>query len=229
MQKFILWFVLVLVLAPPTTYAQTQTGVQCYNANCTGAQITSKRKCYICCSDNCSENGTQTADCQEECDKAHPKLVSDRLMELNQAMTFPRGVGTKMPATAKEQVAFLADDNAVLWALEEGVVTTNTVEFIDWFVVGTELEPQRWGLVTLSWLITECPTTPEARELVRDIFFEELEHDPDPIVRRLALGLLAEAQMWYDNPRSTLHILDRINRDPSPIVREHGHRLLLTR
>lgn len=211
-----------------TASAQTQTGVQCYNGNCTGAGITSKRKCYICCAEKCSENGTQTTGCQEECDKAHPKLVVDRLMENNQSITFPRGVGDTMPITAADQVAFLMDDNAVLWALEKGVVTENTIDFIDWFIVGTEEQPQRWGLVTLSWLVTECPTTPKAREMAREIFFAELEEDPDPAIRRLALGLLAEAQMWYDNPRSTVRIMHAVTNDPAQIVRDHGRNLFLS-
>ena len=216
-------FFAATALSPPLASAQ-QTGLQCYNANCTGATITSKRKCYLCCADKCSENGTQTTHCQEECDKAHPRLMAE-----DRSVPMPVVLRGGMPRSEPGQLAVLMDDDAVTWALEDGVVTDATIEFIDWFMLGTTEQVQRWAMVTLSWLVLEHEHTPEARQAVREVFFAELEGNPSPIVRRLALGVLAEAGMWWDRPEDTLRIIRAIRDDESELVRRQGVSLLAVR
>lgn len=218
--RMVLTVAAVIVALPGPVHAQ-QTGQQCYTANCTGATITSKRKCYLCCSDKCSENGTQLTHCQEECDKAHPRLMSE-----DRAVGLPAVLRGGIPDDEAGQVKVLMDDAVVEWALEDGVVTDATVEFLDWFAVGTGEQAQRWALITLSHVLLEYPATRQAREEIRSIFFEVLEEDRDPKIRRLALGLIAEAGLWWDDPASTRRVIKALRDDPSPLVREQGIRLL---
>lgn len=212
---------LAALLAAPTVPAAADTGQQCYTTNCTGASIKSKRKCYACCDDHCDQSSTKLVDCQEECDKAHPKLLIDR-----EYQEIPYQLRGGMPDTEEGKLAFLKDDDALTWALEAGVVTDRTVELVDWFIVGGSDQVQRWGLISLSWLLLEHKHTPEAREAVREILFEELATHADPKIRRLVLGLLAEARMWYDDHASTVAVLKAIAGDPSGLVREQGLSLL---
>ncbi len=209
---------LAAFFAVPVVPAAADTGQQCYTTNCTGASITSKRKCYACCDDHCDQSSTKLVDCQEECDKVHPTLMIAR----EDWQEIPVALREGMPATEEGKLAFLKDDAALAWAMEDGVVTCRTIELVDWFIVGGSDQVQRWGLVSLSWLLLEHAYTPEARTAVRCILLHELTHHPDPKIRRLVLGLLAEACMWYDDHETTVAVLRAISDDPSELVRAQG-------
>lgn len=203
-------------------HGQRETAKECYTNNCTGGDITSKRKCYLCCGEHCA--GTNNSGCQDECDSVWFRLISEG------RVTVPRGGFTVWAGDWAAQNAALSSDELMAWASDDGVTGTDLVNLIDGYLLNPADDTiARFALVTLSWAITENPATPEARALTADILFAELEGNPAFILRAGALTALAETGIWFETPQNTLRTLRAIRDDPDPAMRRQALQLLSRR
>jgi len=192
----------------------------CYTTNCTGADITGRRSCYLCCADKCVGNGE--LDCQESCDDKWTLVAAEYI---------PRDIlefviGTKGDAQA--QMDFLTDVQMWDWlvAIDGYDAKFHVAEIADWFFQNAaDVRVARMAMVTLAWMMTEHDIGARAESLVEVVFVDGLESD-DAKVRRSSLVSLCDIRAHRTNPAVRVQMVRVALQDPDASVREMAMKIL---
>lgn len=190
----------------------------CYTTNCTGADITGRRGCYLCCAEHCVGDGE--LNCQESCDGAWIVQVGD---------FFPIGLLNELIATRGNldaQMSFFMDQDLWdMWTADEEI-NIAVIELTDWlYMNAADIKVQKMALVTLSWLGTDYPLSIQGKQLIQTIFHDGL-HSLEWNVRVSALLGIRDTQGYVNNPTIQADIVRMAAEDPNATARSTAFKVL---